>query len=115
MEHMKQHKLLTNSHHGFMPHKACVTNLVSPCFYSKKVEFSSLKNLIWENSSEAPEGRGLLEGVLHYSLAVGERLPTFGETYLGCLSVTSRIRAVTEVIRKPRHLPRPMTAPYFHT
>ncbi|RNA23579.1 hypothetical protein BpHYR1_035544, partial [Brachionus plicatilis] len=38
------------------------------------------------NSSKAPEDRGLLEGVLHYSLAVGERLPTFGEflRYLGC-------------------------------
>ncbi|RNA44190.1 hypothetical protein BpHYR1_005625 [Brachionus plicatilis] len=52
------------------------------------------------NSSEAPEGPGLLEGVLHYSLALGERLPKFGE-----------IRAVTEGARKPRTLPRPMTAP----
>ncbi|RNA07840.1 hypothetical protein BpHYR1_039255, partial [Brachionus plicatilis] len=39
-----------------------------------------------DKSSKAPEGRGLLEGMLHYSLAVGERLPTFGEFLrdLGC-------------------------------
>ncbi|RNA00017.1 hypothetical protein BpHYR1_048478 [Brachionus plicatilis] len=37
-----------------------------------------------------------------YSLAVGERLPTFRETYLCCLSVTSRIRAVTEGARKTK-------------